>query len=56
LLCPALAGGYYFPTYEPPDALTRYPNKEGKHYLYEFGLKVGGAPVQVESGCRLNPG
>ena len=35
------AGAYYFPAWEIPDAMGRHSNKVGKHYLYEFGLKVG---------------
>ena len=34
----ARAGAYYFPTWENPGR-THDPNKDGKHYLYEFGLK-----------------
>jgi hypothetical protein len=33
------AGAYYFPAWENPSIQGKYPNKEGQHYLYEFGLK-----------------
>ena len=51
------AGAYYFPAWEIPDAMGKHPNKYGKHYLYEFGLKarLTSSPVSTHPAIICEP-